>query len=99
MHLEGVCENIKFEGSGSEELCTRSAVFEDFLARGGAVLFEEIFSGEEASFSRRPGMVIDGLLRRKVQFSQAGIPIDAFGRIYSVPVCIINRFCNVILTG
>ena len=86
-----VASVLGFEGSGSEELCTRSAVFEDFLVRGGADLFEEIFSGEEASFSRRPDTVTDGLLRRKVQFSQAGFPIDAFDRIYNVPVC--NEIC------
>ena len=84
-----VASALGFEGSGSDGSCTRSAVFEDFLARGGADLFEEIFSGEEASFSRRPGTVTDGLLRRKVQFTQAGFPMDFFERIYNESVLLI----------
>ena len=64
-----------FGGSGDEP-CSRSAVFEDFLNRSGANLFKEIFENEQDSFSRRPGKVTDGLLRRKTQFTQAGFQRD-----------------------
>ena len=83
-----VASAFGFEGSGSDEECSRSAVFEDFLARGGADLFVEIFGFEEDSFSRRPGKVTDGLLRRKVQFSQVGFRIDDSHLIHKV--------CNII---
>ena len=71
-----VASALGFDGSG-DEACSRSAVFEDFLNRSGADLFKEIFGNEQDSFSRRPGRVTDGLLRREAQFTQAGFQKDA----------------------
>ena len=70
-----VASALAFDGSGDES-CSRSAVFEDFLNRSGANLFKDIFGNEQDSFSRRPGKVTDGLLRRKTQFTQAGFQRD-----------------------
>ena len=70
-----VASALAFDGSG-DETCSRSAVFEDFLNRSGANLFREIFGHEQDSFSRRPGKVTEGLLRREAQFTQAGFQID-----------------------
>ena len=71
-----VTSALAFDGSG-DGTCSRSAVFEDFLNRSGANLFKEIFGHEQDSFSRRPGRVTDGLLRREAQFIQAGFHKDA----------------------
>ena len=70
-----VASALAFDGSG-DGTCSRSAVFEDFLNRSGAKLFKEIFGHEQDSFSRRPGKVTDGLLRREAQFTQARFQID-----------------------
>ena len=67
-----VASALALDGSG-DGTCSRSAVFEDFLNRSGANLFKEIFGHEQDSFSRRPGKVTDGLLRREAQFTQAGV--------------------------
>ena len=70
-----VASALAFDGSG-DETCSRSAVFEEFLERSGANLFNEIFGNEKDSFSRRPGKVTDGLIRREAQFTQAGFQRD-----------------------
>ena len=70
-----VASALAFDGSGDES-CSRSVIFEDFLERSGANLFKEIFGYEQDSFSRRPGKVTDGLLRRKIQFTQARFQRD-----------------------
>ena len=70
-----VASALAFDGSG-DETCSRSAVFEEFLDRSGTNLFKEIFGNEKDSFSRRPGKVTDGLLRREAQFTQAGFQRD-----------------------
>ena len=70
-----VAAALAYDGSG-DELCSRSVVFEDFLERSGANLFKEILGNEQDSFSRKPGQVTDGLLRRKTQFTQAGFQRD-----------------------
>ena len=70
-----VASALAFDGSG-DGTCSSSAVFEDFLERSGANLFKEIFGHEQDSFSRRPGKVTDGLLRREAQFTQARFQID-----------------------
>ena len=71
-----VASALAFGGSGDES-CSRSAVFEDFLNRSGPNLFREIFGHEQFLFSRRPGKVTEGLIRREAQFAQAGLQIDA----------------------
>ena len=70
-----VASALAFDGSGDEP-CSRSAIFEEFLERSGTNLFKEVFGNEKNFFSRRPGKVTDGLLRREAQFTQAGFQID-----------------------
>ena len=70
-----VAPALAFGGSGDDS-CSRSAVFNEVLERSGTNLFKEVFGNEKDSFSRRPGKVTDGLLRREAQFTQAGFQID-----------------------
>ena len=74
-----VASALAIDGSG-DETCSRSAVFEEFLERSGKNLFNVIFGNEKDSFSRRPGNVTDGLLRREAQFTQVGFQRDVLMR-------------------